>query len=93
MSMVQRRIRATLTDNPDGLTTVEIRATTRDRQNSIYPALKLMPDAYIDRWRYVKTYYVRNWKSHHETRLKPVWALSSTLPAPEHCPKPDEEQP
>lgn len=90
MSLVQQRIRTALTDNPDGLTTVEIRDATRDRSNSIYPALKLMPDAYIDRWAYVKS-YVERYRL-YETRLKPVWALSSTLPAPEHCPKPDPEK-
>jgi hypothetical protein len=92
MSQVQRRIRTALINNPDGLTTVEIRATTRDRQNSIYPALKLMPDAYIDRWQYVQSWCVQEGKPHRETRLKPVWALSDVLPAPEHCPKPDPEK-
>lgn len=43
-------LRAHLRANPDGLTTAELTELTgRDKYN-VLRTLKLMPDAYVDRW-------------------------------------------
>jgi hypothetical protein len=80
-SKIQAGIRDALQLYSDGLTTVEMRNVTGFASNSIYPAIKLMPDVYIDRWVVDKRNYT-----------KPVWCLAdSRYPTPEACPKPEKD--
>jgi hypothetical protein len=62
-SRVQNKIREALRANPDGLTAAELYRTTGLLQNSIYPALPLMPEVYIDRWTRVDDHWVAVWIS------------------------------
>lgn len=62
-SRVQTKIRDTLRANPDGLTAVELYQKTGLLRDSIYPALLLMPEVYIDRWTRVADHWVAVWIS------------------------------
>ena len=68
-------VRAVLKENPDGLTMKQIMNKFPDRtESNIRRTLKMLPDAYIDRWEAAprKTY-------------KAVWCV--VIP-PEDCPHP-----
>lgn len=74
---IAKIIRGALHANPDGLTPGQLVAVTRIRRDSIYPALKDMPDTYIDRW---------------DTSGKQPAAVWIAVIPPEDCPRPEADR-
>jgi hypothetical protein len=74
---LQKTIRAALHAHPDGLTPGQLVHATSLRRDSIYPALKDMPDTYIDRW---------------DTSGKQIAAVWVAVVPPEDCPKPEVDR-
>lgn len=70
----QKAVRELLRANPDGLTRREMNATLHRTGPNLARVLKVMPDAYIDRW-IVRTQY----------SMDAVWCV---VVPPEDCPKP-----
>jgi hypothetical protein len=70
------KIRELLHKHDDGLTVTEISEKTKVKLDTVFRALKDMPDTYIDRWVYVRGQYAG------------VWCI---VVPPEDCPKPTED--
>ncbi|RYF54991.1 MAG: hypothetical protein EOO27_22255 [Comamonadaceae bacterium] len=70
-------IRAVLRTQPDGATITEIVGTTGIKDETIYQALRAMPDAYIDRWRAARS---------GSKRYLAVWCV---VDVPADCPHPE----
>lgn len=68
-------IRAVLRIQPDGATITEIVGTTGIKDETIYQALRAMPDTYIDRWQPAR-----------RGQFEAVWCA---VPVPEDCPRPE----
>lgn len=71
-------IRSLLRKETDGLLIADIADATGIRYDSIYGALKAMPDAYIDRW-----------SDRKQGKPAAVWCV---VVPPADCPKPDRKQ-
>ena len=69
------KIRNALRAAPDGLTTTELSVLTGVTYSTVYKALTLMPDAYIDRWQ----------RPRRPGRMQAVWCV---VEVPENCPRP-----
>jgi predicted Zn-ribbon and HTH transcriptional regulator len=70
------KIRQLLHQYQDGLTAKEISERLEKRHDTIYHALKAMPDSYIDRWT----------EAQHQAPAEAVWCV---IVPPENCPKPN----
>lgn len=70
----QQRIRQLLLDNPDGMTPLQIAATTGMLVSNVRVALRAMPDVYVDRW-------VKGKRGQYEKVVCVVYV-------PEDCPHP-----
>jgi hypothetical protein len=73
MSQLQNKLRELLTGT-DGMTTRQLGAYVDSGMRDITRALKVMPDAYIDRWQ------VKN-----RGQYAAVWCV---VDVPENCPRP-----
>lgn len=62
--------------NNDGATINEFSEKFKVKKNTVYVALRRMPDVYIDRWTEAK----------QQSPSEAVWC---TVTIPENCPKPD----
>ena len=69
------KIRTALRAAPDGLTTTELSVLSEVTYSTVYKALTLMPDAYIDRWQ----------RPLRPGRMQAVWCV---VEVPENCPRP-----
>ena len=68
-------VRATLKQFEDGLSAKDIAEKTGIDQDALYRVLRKMPDAYIDRWVYLR-------------RIGRSTAIWRVVDVPENCPKP-----
>lgn len=65
----------------DGLTSAQLSLLVGSSPKRVNDALRIMPDAYIDRW-------VKSVAANGQTRrYAAVWCV---VEVPEHCPKPTE---
>ena len=69
-------IRRLLRRHRDGMTVKEIAEHLNRAFDSIYNALKAMPDSYVDRWT----------EAQHQAPTEAIWCV--VVPPP-HCPKPN----
>jgi hypothetical protein len=74
---IHQKIRSALHANPDGLTPGSLMSATGIHRDSIYPALKDIPDTYIDRW------------DTSGRQLAAVWV--AVIP-PDDCPRPEVDR-
>lgn len=72
------RIRKLLRDNPDGLSTNEIKRAL-NLPDSVRKSLSAMPDVYIDRWAFRKE------PGRVRGRMVAIWCA---VEVPENCPRP-----
>ena len=75
---LQNVIRSYLRNNEDGATIAELSQECNALKNSIYVALKSMPDAYIDRWTEAE-------------QQRPYEAIWCVVNPPEDCPYPERK--
>lgn len=74
----QQRIRQLLLDNPDGMTPLQIAATTGMHVSNVRTAIKAMPDVYVDRW-------IPSRRGQYEKVLCAVYV-------PDDCPHPKDKK-
>ena len=72
----QKRIRTLLRSRPNGMSPIEIAEELALHPANVRTALKVMPDAYVDRWRLGK-----------RGQYEKVWV---TVHVPDDCPHPKD---